>query len=127
MATVVNQVRGQEIFASQTINASASVTSGVIDFGNARWAVITFLATFNAAATNGATINIYPNDPVPTSDTRQLATYSSESYSIPYASGAQVHSVKIEVPSQQVKIKFTNEDSGQTVTLMSASFVAVND
>jgi len=106
------------VFSTDEIQATASLTSNTIDQGDASAIVLTSLLTFHAAATAGATVEIFQVNPE-----GEVDTYASFTYSIPYVSGAQVYSEKIEIGSQKFKVKITNDDAAENITAMTAGYI----
>ena|SRR3990172_4470261 len=106
------------VFSAAEIQETASLTSDTIDQGDAVAIVLTSLLTFNVAATAGATVEIFQVNPE-----GEVDTYASFTYSIPYVSGAQVHTEKIEIGSQKFKVKITNDDAAEDITAMTAGYI----
>lgn len=110
-------------FSSGTIGALASLTSSVVDKGDAFQSLenIMIALTFNAAAANGATVEIFPVAILP-DGTFLTATYPSVTASIRKVNNAQAFSLIANVSFQRFVVKITNDDAAQSITLMTASY-----
>ncbi len=98
-----------------TIAASASNTSSVYETKDAQKLAISVKATFHASATKGITVYVYTSPDGDNYDTDELFSFEPS-----FTAGSSIQKTAFFDPDmQEMKVKVTNNDTGQSVTAVS--------
>lgn len=116
MADVRLRRNVERMFEIATINASQTVSCGIINCDNTRTATFSARGTYNASATVGMTVNLYYSP-----DGEHYDTVPYSSFTVDLTAGSTIQESHIfDLPEHGfVHVKIANGDTTYTVTVVS--------